>query len=64
MASPICGPLFSITHSLSVLIAASVTSALEGRPSLASDSSTCVAQITGTCVLGQPQNLFALSERK
>ena len=34
-------------------IAASVISARDGRPSFASYSSTCVAQITGTCAASQ-----------
>ena len=49
IASTIRGPLFSITHSACTPIAASAISAREGRLVLARRSSTCVAQITGTC---------------
>ncbi len=57
MASTMYGPLFSITHSARSLIAASVISDRDGRPVLASDSSTCVAQITGMCAASQAQRI-------
>jgi hypothetical protein len=41
--------LFNMTHSVRTPIAASVTSAREGTPLFAIESSTCVAQTTGTC---------------
>ena len=52
-----CGPLFSITHSARSPIAASVISARDGRPVFASVSSTCVAQITGTCAASQSHRI-------
>jgi hypothetical protein len=50
--------LFNITHSARSDMAASVTSARDGMPVLARDSSTCVAQITGVSRLANPENLF------
>ena len=52
-ASAACGPLLSITHSARWPIAASVASARLGLPCLASPSSTCVAQTTGTPAASQ-----------
>ena len=48
MASVMCGPLFSITHSARSANAASVISARAGRPDFASDSSTWVPRMVGT----------------
>ena len=49
IASEMYGPLLSITHSARLAQAASVTSDRVGDPVFANDSSTCVAQMTGTC---------------
>jgi hypothetical protein len=63
-ASTMRGPLFSITHSARSPIAASVTSARDGRPPLASPSRTCVAQIAGRWAASQSQPLESDLDRE
>jgi len=64
IASAMCGPLFSITHSARSPIAASVISAREGSPVLASVSSTWVAQTTGICAASAAQRISSCTSAR